>query len=211
MIVGAVLVVIVGAATLYLMFFWSPAPAVPAPPSPAPTEEAVAEPEPTTEALPPPAATVTGAYTHADGFSLTPPAGWVSDETGALGTKVIFRAPAPDQGDGGPFVANITVTVEEAGSAALDAAVEAAKEAGTLLTNYQLIDDARVVTAAGLPAHILGGTFKAGGAIRNKQLIVIVDGKKYTMTGTTLSAAWDANNYNAVFDSALTSFTARPQ
>lgn len=211
MIIGAVLIVIAGAAALYFAFFWSPTPPTATLPSPAPTEEGFAEPAPIPVAPPAPGAVVSGTYTHADGFSLTPPSGWTSDESGTLGTKVIFRAPATDQGTGGPFTANVTVVVEEAGSTTLDEAMTAAKEAGALLVNYRLIDDARAVTSAGLPAHILGGTFKEGGTIRNKQLIVIVDGKKYAITGTALAAAWETHAYNATFDAALTSFAARPQ
>lgn len=128
----------------------------------------------------------------------------------ASGEKVNFKKPTAEESPGGPFVASIAVTAETvAEGSTLDQYVARRKHTlSNTFPDFALIDDARTTTEDGDPAHILGGTFTQGALkLRSKQLVTVFDTTGYIVTGTALASAWDAANYNALFDAALTSFT----
>lgn len=125
---------------------------------------------------------------------------------------MLLKAPAADVAPEGSFTPILTVVVSAVPSATLDSVVASAKTSlPRTFTGYTLVDDARVATASGEPAHILGGTYREGTIpLRSKQLIVVKDGKVYTVTGFALVSVWDVKRYNALFDAALTSLDVSP-
>lgn len=145
-------------------------------------------------------------YTHSSGFSILPPKGWTSDTEQDL-ANIVFTDPNSTDA----VKANVTVLSEAVTSGTtLDSYVATSKrQLAATYRNYKLVDDARVTTASGKEAHILGGTLKENNTeVRNKQLIVLSsDGKTvYVITATADPATWEAKNYNALFDQVLTSF-----
>ncbi|TSC72117.1 MAG: hypothetical protein G01um101438_745 [Parcubacteria group bacterium Gr01-1014_38] len=198
---GGFLILVVGGAAFY--FTWQNQREL--------REEIPSQVSPTALPSPTPTATPTPTpYVHADGFSLTPPLGWAADTGGKLGADVIFTSQTPDMTPEGSLVPPNLLVVARATPKAgvtLDAAVARTKATlPRLLKGYTSIDDARVRTVSGEPAHILGGTYReAQLTLRNKQLIFVKDGKIYTLTGSGLASVWEAKQYNALFDVALTS------
>lgn len=194
---GGFLILVVGGAAFY--FTWQNQRE---PPEVSPEVSPTALPLPTATPAPTPTP-----YVHTDGFSLTPPLGWAADTGGKPETKVIFTSPTPDADPGGSFTPNLTVVVSATPGVTLDAAVARTKATlPRLLKGYASIDDARVRTVSGEPAHILGGTYReAQLTLRNKQLLFVKDGKTYTLTGSGLASVWEAKQYNTLFDMALTS------
>ncbi len=121
--------------------------------------------------------------------------------------QLLFKSPAADTAPEGSFTPILTVVVSAVPSATLDTIVASAKKSlPRTFTGYTMIDDARVQTTSGVPAHILGGTYTEGPlSLRSKQLIVVGGGTTYTVTGFALASVWDTKQYNALFDAALTS------
>lgn len=162
-----------------------------------------AGPDPAAGAIPVPAG---GRYSDAGHrFRITPPPGWAADTSGAQGTAVVFRDPAPARA--GAFTANLNVLVVPA-AAALDATVVGARQELRRLPGYTPVTDEAAVLADGAPAHLLGGTFtdrRAGPALRNLQLFTVHGGSTVVATGTAPAAGWDS--FARVFDAALRTLT----
>lgn len=152
-------------------------------------------------------------FRHPDGFSLTPPAGWVPQRgQEPTGVKVAFQSTAEELGPRGRFASSVSVVTEPVGTRTLDGYVRESTEVlRRAFPGVQLIDDARVQTTARVPAHILGWTFvEEEVTYRVKQLLLVQDGTGYAVTGTGLAATWDARNSNALFDRALASLSFVP-
>jgi len=136
------------------------------------------------------------------GYQIAPPKGWAIAEAD---TYLSIKNSLVDKNSKGNFVANMNIVSENATTQDLTAYVAASKSAlSQSLTNYSLIDD-RDVVAGSVQAHILGGTFTQGdNSLRNMQLAMIVSGKAYVVTATSLAGAWDG--YKDVFEKSLLTF-----
>ncbi|MDP3685565.1 MAG: LpqN/LpqT family lipoprotein [bacterium] len=154
-------------------------------------------------------------YVHAEGFSLTPPLGWVEGTANDPTLKAGFIHPVADTEGEASVAAFVTVTVKNTPSTTLGAAAQRARRDFSTLPRFTLIDDAQVHTISGEPAHIVGGSYqqKSSSAqprtrdVRSKSLILVHAGKTYMVTGTALASAWEPKNYNTLFDATLTSLT----
>jgi hypothetical protein len=140
-------------------------------------------------------------------FGLTPPAGWVIDNSGEQGTAVLFLEPRSAGTEARGFSANINVLVVPS-PADLPTAVAGARQELTSLDGYDSTTDESVVLRDGTPAHLLGGTFVdpgSGLALRNEQLFAVHNGSAIVATGTSLAESW--GSYEPVLDTALRSLT----
>ncbi len=152
---------------------------------------------------------VAQSYEHPEGFRLTPPLGWVVDQEVPRGTLASFSSGTGDGTADGSAAATITVTRSalRAGTTLDTFITQVAGDLSRTYRGYTAIDDAPVTTAAGVPGRIVGGTYTdAGTTVRLKRLVLVLDARGYLVTGTAPASAWDAGNYNALFDAALTSF-----
>ena len=140
-----------------------------------------------------------------DGFEIRPPRGWAVDDSGLLGTKVIFSSETPDLHDETPVQANINIlTVPAQGITLEELAVASKEQFKIMVTNFTLLGETfRVVDD--YEAHVFEYTYSQGVfPLRGMQLIVVDEDKAYAITATALSATWD--KYEAAFDASLRSF-----
>lgn len=148
-------------------------------------------------------------YNIPGGFQINPPKDWRVDNSGQLGTLVIFTNTQTDRAGDSSFGANINVTSESTQGLNLADYVSATK--GTLaklLQDYETTEDKRV-SVNGTEAQMIGGTFTQGVfPLRNLQLIVVKDGKAYVTTGTVLNSAWDKNK--DLIEASLMTFQSSP-
>lgn len=152
-------------------------------------------------------------HVHPEGFSITPPLGWVVGTASDPTVKAGYLNPVADTEGEASVAAFVIVTVKSAPSTLLDAAVRRARRDFSTLPQFTLVDDVQTQTTRGEPAHILGGTYRQKSSadqvefqtFRSKSLILVKGGKTYIVTGTALASAWEHGQYNALFDSVLTS------
>ena len=140
-----------------------------------------------------------------DGFEIRPPRGWAVDDSGLLGTKVIFSSETPDLHDETPVQANINIlTVPAQGITLEELAVASKEQFKIMVTNFTLLGETfRVVDD--YEAHVFEYTYSQGVfPLRGMQLIVVDEDQAYAITATALSATWD--KYEAAFDASLRSF-----
>lgn len=138
-------------------------------------------------------------------FKIYYPKDWLPD--GAYpGVIIVFLNIEFDQGDGAPFSANINVLSKSSEGLDLNQYIEFNKELMALfLTNYELVEDRKIIIPSGQKAHILGSTFTHGvSELRNLQLGIIDNGKAYFITGTALESEWD--KYKDVIEESLLTF-----
>ncbi len=187
-------------------------------PSPSPTQTGTPTPvatptdepptfTPTLEPTPSPSPDLLGqTYSNPnDGFEIRPPRGWAVDDSGLLGTKVIFSSETPDLHDETPTQANINIlTVPAQGITLEELAVASKEQFKIMVTNFTLLGETfRVVDD--YEAHVFEYTYSQGVfPLRGMQLIVVDEDKAYAITATALSATWD--KYEAAFDASLRSF-----
>ncbi len=162
---------------------------------------------PTLEPTPSPSPDLLGqTYSNPnDGFEIRPPRGWAVDDSGLLGTKVIFSSETPDLHDETPVQANINIlTVPAQGITLEELAVASKEQFKIMVTNFTLLGETfRVVDD--YEAHVFEYTYSQGVfPLRGMQLIVVDEDKAYAITATALSATWD--KYEAAFDASLRSF-----
>lgn len=139
------------------------------------------------------------------GFKINAPKGWRVDESGLMGTHVIFFNNNTDYVGSIPFVANINVISESAKGLSLNDYIDNSKEVLLkILKNYKITED-KSVKINGAEAYLIGGTFVMDELhLRNSQLIVIKNDKAYVVTGTALESNWD--KYKNLFESSLVTF-----
>ena len=187
-------------------------------PSPSPTQTDTPTPVATpTEELPTPTETPDAVESRSpdllgqtysnpnDGFEIRPPRGWAVDDSGLLGTKVIFSSETPDLHDETPVQANINILTVPAQGITLEELAAVSKEQFKIaVTNFTLLGETfRVVDDS--EAHVFEYTYSQGVfPLRGMQLIVVDEDKAYAITATALSATWD--KYEAAFDASLRSF-----
>lgn len=150
-------------------------------------------------------------YEHG-GFTITPPSGWIIEDSALPGTGLVtFTSPAPDTDldNDLKYSASLSIVVDQtAAGMTLDAYTEIAKaQLKRSFTDFELIDDAKITTDSGHEGYILGWTSKQGqDDIRNKQLYLVTEDAAYVIIASALAAVWDDQEYNKLFDTALSSF-----
>lgn len=145
-------------------------------------------------------------YVHnKEGFKIRPPKGWTVNESGQLGTLVIFSDPSLDHQGKDPFRTNINITSEATQNMDLDKYIKANKEAlGRFLQNYRSTEE-RTLTVNGRPIRLIGGTFIQGiYKLRNQQMFLIRKGKAFIVTATTLESTW--NKHKSTMEASLLTF-----
>lgn len=156
---------------------------------------------------PAPAPALAAPFKTTDNYTIAPPAGWIyhpTDKQGGISS--IFGAPTLDPSATNPFVDNINVVITPA-TKTLDDIVAQTKQAYPgYLTNYRVVID-EATTADGRPAHLLGGAYDdaKAGKLRNLQIILLDQGKQYTITFTATADKFDG--LRAVAEASLRSFT----
>jgi hypothetical protein len=169
----------------------------PSPPAPSAAPSAVA-----------PSVPLAAAYHSPDGYSISPPDGWVlHPTTGQQGLSVVFAATTVDAAAQKPFANNLNVVVTPTPDT-LDSLISQAKQQSPgLLPNYTVVTDQPVTLADGQPAHLLGATYdqQGTGSLENIQLLLVDAGKEYTITFTSPAASFDS--YHDLAQASLASFT----
>jgi hypothetical protein len=158
-------------------------------------------------AVPAPSVPLAAAYHSPDGYSISPPDGWVLHPTnGQNGVSVVFAASALDPAAKKAFVDNLNVVIT-ATPETLDALVAQTKQQyPSVLTNYKIVTD-QPTTLNGHAAHLLGGTYDdpAAGPLQNIQLILADAGKEYTVTFTSAAPSFDG--FHEPIQASLSTFT----
>jgi len=141
------------------------------------------------------------------GFTIYPIHGWQIDDSGRMNTAVIFTNPNADNDNGNSFNANINV-VEEKVSGSLSSTVKATKSAlAKVLPNYKTTLDEKI-SVDGVPAELIGATFTNNSMhMENLELLIIKNGRAFTVTATALASTWD--KYNLLFKSSILSFSLK--
>jgi len=142
-----------------------------------------------------------------EGFKIRAPKGWQTNETKLAGLHVIFvkQEEKSENKSEIKFKSSVNVVSEVTQLPDVNAYVAAVRVAlAQFLTDYKADADESAVIA-GLPALIIGGTFKQGEAtLKNSQLIALKDGKAYIVTATAL--AEDFAGSKDLFAASLKSF-----
>ena len=140
-----------------------------------------------------------------NGFEIRPPSGWTVDQSGLLGTKVIFYSTTPDLHGKTPFSASINVLTGPAQDSTLEEIVGPSREqVAQILTDFTLLEETSLIVN-GLEAHIFEYTYSLGVfPLRVMQMLVIYEDSVYAITTGSLEAAWD--KYEGVFEASLGSF-----
>lgn len=150
--------------------------------------------------------TETSVYTNQEhGFSITPPTGWTTDESGILGMLVVFYTTENDYDiEGNAFRSNINIATDTTSGLSFEDYIDATKEQlPLLLQNYRLLEEATVEVDS-RPGKLLTGTFTQGVFdVTNYQLIVLKDETVFVVTASTLSEVWD-NQKDTLKNSLLT-------
>lgn len=175
-----------------------------------PTPTATLEPTPTETETPAPSPTPTQdllgqTYSSpSDRFEIRPPRGWVVDDSGTLGTRVLFHSETPDLLGEAPFHANINVLVAPADGVALEELVAASREQFRIsFTNFSLLEETFLIVD-GLESHLFEYKISQGVfPVRVIQLIGIHEDEIYVVSAVALDANWD--KYEAAFDASLRS------
>jgi len=133
-------------------------------------------------------------YTNQEhGFSITPPDGWTTDESGILGMIVVFYGTENDyDSEGNAYRANINVTSDTTSGLSFEDYIDANKKQLPLLfQDYRLIEEGEV-DVDDQPGVLLTSTFTQGVYdFTNYQLIVLKDETVFVVTASTVSNAWD--------------------
>ena len=130
-------------------------------------------------------------YSNTDyGFGFDPPIGWTSDESGLMGTIVIFYGPTEDN-----FTVNIVVTAgklenEETLSGSIDETIDYYKN---YFTNFTLISS-NSRTINDMPAHEIIYTYIQG-VYNLKQKQVLVEKNRKTIILTYSASINSYDNY----------------
>lgn len=137
-----------------------------------------------------------------EGFSIAPPAQWVArPETGRNGPSMVYTEASP--GPMKPSADQLDIVVTPAITDLQTLVDQSKDETPRKLTNYRVVTDKPTV-ASGLPGHLLGGTYDDRGVrFENLQLIVVNDGKAYTLTFTG-----PASTFGSLHDLALASMSS---
>lgn len=154
-----------------------------------------------------PAANLAAPYQSKDGYSISPPTGWIYHPVDSQrGVSSIFGAPGRDAGAKAPFVDNINVVITPTTSD-LGAVIAATKQQYPgILTNYQVTTD-EPTTVNNRPAYLLGGTYDdpKSGPLQNIQVILVDAGKAYSITFTSAAATFAS--LKQIATASLNSFT----
>jgi hypothetical protein len=139
------------------------------------------------------------------GVLVTPPSGWILDESGAFGTLVTFSNPVVDADGGNKLTASVNVVTEETKQTDLTQYLAASKEAlAKQFETYTVLSE-KPVEMASQTGIILESSYEMGVyKLHNMQLLQMISGKAYVVTATALESVW--SNYATMFQGVLESF-----
>lgn len=134
------------------------------------------------------------------GFSLHPPSGWQIDESGQLGTFVVFVEPVGDEESGTTFNANINVIDEKKPADTLEDYVRATKVAlPKILSGFKVTDSRKVALRNDLDGHLIAGEFSYNGVLLNTVRLLVIDkGRGYAVTATALASTWEGREKSII-------------
>ncbi len=172
-----------------------------------PTEMAMTE---TVAPTAQPAATEPGQldqpYKNSDeGFEIRPPRRWIVDESGSMGTLVLFYSPQSDEHNGSSFTANINILATPSQGMNVEAyATQSMNLMPLTISDYATVGFKRA-TVNDQEVYFLEYTFQGGSLpIRGRQLYYLDGERAYVITSTALETRWD--KYSGTFDASLRSF-----
>ncbi len=139
---------------------------------------------------------------HKHGFSIVPPDGWMVDESGAFGTVVIFYGPVMPETGGR---VNITILVETTNVTLEEYVSYIKSQLTSVFEDYRLVSEDGRIIAYALRGYELVGVFTQDThKFKNKQVIMIEEGKAFVISLTALSTNYDT--YLPTFEGSLQSF-----
>ena len=135
-------------------------------------------------------------------LTITPPRAWKVDNSGNMGTIVVFQNAVSDVESGSAFAANIYVIQEDTAGMTFEDYIKANRVSlKTFDEDYASTDD-HTLSVNGNQAQILEGTYKQDEfQVRGRQLIIMKGNVAYIVVATTLASKWD--KYKAAFDATL--------
>lgn len=148
----------------------------------------------------------TNYYNDKYSFSMQPPSGWAVDESGLMGTAVIFYGPREQD-----FTVNVNIMVEDvpAGTTLGDYISVSKRNLPLLLTNHRVVSErSRVI--GGIYAYELVITHTMGiFDLKAKCVALLKDSKAYTITFTALPGNYDV--YLPAFEASVETFKFEPK
>jgi hypothetical protein len=139
---------------------------------------------------------------HKHGFSIVPPDGWIVDESGAFGTAVTFYGPVMPETGGR---VNMNIIVETTNVTLEEYVSYINSQLTSVFEDYRLVSEGGRIIAYALRGYELVGVFTQGThKFRNKQVIMVEEGKAFVITLTALSTNYDT--YLPTFEGSLQTF-----
>ncbi len=143
------------------------------------------------------------------GFEIQRPQDWTTDESGKLGTAVIFLNPTADQSRDQSFFANINVLVRPITNLGVNNLEEYVTLDKSMLLKYKqdvkFYPDEKVLLINGKEGIIVNLTFmKNNMLVRDRHLITLENNAAYVSAATALASTWDI--YADLFKLTLSSF-----
>ena len=143
------------------------------------------------------------------GFEVKHPEGWAIDESGKLGTVVIFFNPVVDQSQSQTFQANINILIRPLKNLGLKNIDEYVNLDKSMLLKYfpdvKFYPDEKISLSDGKEARIISlSRMQNNMLIHDRHIIVINNDNAYVMALTALDSKWDT--YINLIDSVFSSF-----
>jgi len=141
------------------------------------------------------------------GFSMCPPVGWKTDDSGIMGTLIFFSSWDGVDAQQAHKAANINIVCEPAQDLDLDGYIAAAKELyPKVVKTYEVVAEEKLDLKDD-KAVLLQGIITLGDdqKVHNAQLITIKNGTAYVVTGAVLADNWDEHKDTLI--AAIKSFS----
>jgi len=143
-------------------------------------------------------------------FEIKNPEAWNIDESGKLGTIVVFMNPNSDKENEQAFNSNINILSRNLQSLGVKNMEEYVNLNKKMLEkskeNLKFVSDDSILIDNKYDGRIIGITFMQNGlTLKDKHLLVIKDGIVYVITGTILESKWLDNE--RIINQSLNSFS----
>jgi hypothetical protein len=134
-------------------------------------------------------------------FSITFPSGWKVDESGMMGSIVIFVEPVLNKN----FAPNINIFSEETKMPAEEYVKSAQKNGERIFSEYKVIGS-KEAQIGGIKSPVLDFSYRQGniGVLRMKAAHVAAGGRMFVITCSAL--AEDFANYESIFEQTISAF-----